>query len=79
MFTCRDASEHMTDEREGALSGWRRIRYRVHTTICPHCRACRSQFEATVALAGKIPSEEPPERVVDAAVEAFRSRSKDRL
>jgi anti-sigma factor ChrR (cupin superfamily) len=79
MFTCRDASEHMTDEGEGALTGARRFWYRVHVTICPYCRTCRRQFEATVRLTRDIPAEGAPDRVVDAALEAFRARSKDRL
>jgi hypothetical protein len=74
MFTCREASEHMTDEREGALSGWERLTYRVHMTICPYCRTCRRQLDAVVALARQIPGDEAPEAVVDAAVAAFRAR-----
>jgi anti-sigma factor ChrR (cupin superfamily) len=79
MFTCRDANEHMTDEREGALSGLRRLRYHVHVTICPHCRACRRQFAETVALAREIPPEDAPEGVVDGALAAFRRRSHDKM
>ena len=73
MFTCRDATEHMTDEREGALSGWVRAWYRLHMTMCPYCRACRRQLDEAVVLAREIPPGEAPEKVVDAAVAAFRA------
>jgi hypothetical protein len=76
MYTCRDASEHMTEMREGALSGWLRFWHRFHITICPHCRACNRQFDETVKLAGEIPSEPAPERMVESAMSAFRQRGK---
>jgi hypothetical protein len=74
MFACKDATEHMTDEREGALSGWVRVWYRLHLTICPHCRACRRQLDETVALTREIPPGDVPEKVVDTALAAFRDR-----
>jgi hypothetical protein len=73
MFTCRDATEHMTDEREGAPVGfW----YRFHMSICPYCRACRRQLDQAVALVKEIPSEEVSDKVMDAALAAFRARRK---
>jgi hypothetical protein len=75
MFACRDATEHMTDEREGALSGWLRVKYRIHMTICPYCRACRRQLDAAVSLAAEIPPADVPEKMMDAALAAFRERS----
>jgi hypothetical protein len=74
MFTCRDATEHMTDEREGALSGWRAVQYRLHMTICPYCRACRRQLDQAVSLAREIVADPAPEKVIDAALAAFRLR-----
>ena len=71
MFTCRDATEHMTDEREGARVGfW----YRFHMSICPYCRACRRQLDAAVSLVREIPVESVPDHVEQAAVAAFRGR-----
>jgi hypothetical protein len=72
MFTCRDAAERMTDEREGALSGWTGAWYRLHMAICPFCRAYRRQLDATVTLAREIPPEDVPGNVMDAALEAYR-------
>jgi hypothetical protein len=78
MFACKDATEHMTDEREGALSGWLRARYRLHLTLCPYCRAFRRQLDTTVALARTIPRDEVPENVMNAALAAFRAPPKER-
>ena len=74
MFTCKDAAEMMTDEREGALSGGSGFWYRVHMTICPYCRACRRQLDQAVALAKEIPPEQVSDKVMDAALEALRAR-----
>jgi hypothetical protein len=72
MFTCRDAAEHMTDEREGALTGGLGFWYRLHMTICPFCRACRRQLDEAISLAKELPPEPVPDKVMDAALEAFR-------
>ena len=77
MFACRDATEHMTDESEGALSGWVRVKYRFHLTLCPYCRAFRRQLDTTVSLTRQIPRDEVPENVMNAALAAFRERPKE--
>jgi len=76
MFTCHDASEHMTDEREGALSGWLGFWYGFHMSICPYCRACRRQLVQAIALSKEIPPEDVSDKVMDAALGAFRGRPK---
>jgi hypothetical protein len=76
MFSCRDATELMTEEHEGALSGWVRARYRFHVTICPHCRACRRQMDQALSIAKEIPAEPVPETVEERAVAAFRAARK---
>jgi len=76
MFTCRDATDLMTDEREGALSGGLGFWYRVHMTICPYCRACRRQLDQAVSLSKEIPPEVVSDKVMDAALAAFRERPK---
>jgi hypothetical protein len=50
-MSCLQTVEAMTDASEGALTGWKKVRYRVHITICPFCRAHRRQVEATIAPA----------------------------
>ena len=76
MFICRDAAEHMTDEREGALSGWLGFWYRFHMSICPYCRTCRKQLDEAVSLAKEIPPTDVSDKVMDAALSAFRGRPK---
>lgn len=70
MFACRDATDRMTDEREGSLSGALRFKYRLHLLICPYCRTCRRQLDEVVALAGSTRQEgretEPDPRVLAA-------------
>ncbi|MGH7295453.1 MAG: hypothetical protein ACRELB_10995 [Polyangiaceae bacterium] len=74
MYTCRDANEHITDGREGALTGWTGFWHRLHMTICPYCRACRRQMDEAVALAKEAPRQEVPPAMMEAALEAFRRR-----
>jgi anti-sigma factor RsiW len=78
MFACRDAHELMTEEQEGALSGWVRARYRFHVAICPHCKAYRRQMDATIDLAKEIPAEPVPETTEERALAAFRARGTGR-
>jgi len=74
MFGCRDATLLLTEEREGALSGWVRTKYRAHLTICVYCRRYRRQFDEALALAKEVPAPEVPPRVEETAVAAFRAR-----
>jgi hypothetical protein len=76
MFSCRDATQMITDEREGALVGWRGVRYRIHMTICAHCKRCKRQLEDAVRLSTDIPAEEVSKDTEERALSAFRSRGK---
>jgi predicted anti-sigma-YlaC factor YlaD len=76
MYACRDAIGHMTEAEEGALSGWAKVRYRVHTKICPHCRACLRQVAEARAIAREIPPDPVPPSVEEEAMRAFRARGK---
>lgn len=75
MFTCRDAMDLVTDEREGALRGVRGFRYRFHVLICPHCRTCRRQLDEVVTLAGETRQEAPASEIEASVVAALRARS----
>jgi hypothetical protein len=75
MFGCRDATSLMTDEREGALSGWVRAKYRAHLLICVYCRRCRCQLDRTVSLSKDVPPAEVPRELEEVALDAFRARS----
>jgi hypothetical protein len=74
MFGCKDATLLMTDEREGALVGWTRTKYRAHLFVCVFCRRYRRQLDATVSLSKEVPPEEVPTHVEKTALEAFRAR-----
>ncbi len=75
MFSCRDATNLMTDEREGRLSGGLRFKYACHMLICGHCKAFRRQLVETVAIVKEIPRDEIPPKTEEALVAAFRVRS----
>jgi hypothetical protein len=74
MFVCRDAVHRMTEEREGSLSGWDRVFYRAHMTVCVYCRRYRRQLEEAVDLTREIPAEEVSYGVGENALAAFRAR-----
>ena len=76
MFSCRDATNLITEETEGALSGGGRFKYRFHMSICPHCKAFRRQLGDAIALVKEIPPEPVPREIEDRLVEAFRDRRK---
>jgi predicted anti-sigma-YlaC factor YlaD len=76
MFTCRDANELITEDREGALSGWVRVRHRFHMTICPHCRAYGHQMNQVLTVAKEIPAPPVPETTEERALAAFREARK---
>ena len=74
MFSCRDATELMTDEGEGSLPGGRRVWFRLHMLLCGHCRAFRRQVGDAVALAKEIPADEMSPEAEGRLVDAFRAR-----
>lgn len=78
MFACRDVHALMTEEQEGALSGWVRARYRFHLAICPHCKVYKRQMDATIVLAQGIAAEPVPETTEESALAAFRARGESR-
>lgn len=73
---CRDVGDAMTDAEEGALKGWRRLRYGMHMVICPFCRAHKQQYETTVSTLHALPKEAPSEDARDKALAAFRNRKR---
>jgi hypothetical protein len=57
MMTCRTATALHIALEEGALSGARLLRYRVHMTLCGPCQRYRAQLERTRSLLAKLPPE----------------------
>jgi hypothetical protein len=74
MFACRDATDLMTDEREGALRGKERWLYGLHVLICPYCRTCRRQLDEVVALAKETRAASDTTDVEASVVDALRGR-----
>jgi hypothetical protein len=74
MFACRDATQRMTDDREGKLEGTEKAKFRFHMFLCARCRAFRRQLDETVALVKEIPAGEVPQELEDELANAFRSR-----
>jgi hypothetical protein len=74
MFLCKDATLRMTEEREGTLSGWDRVRYKAHLLICLYCKRYRRQLGETIVLSKEVPADEVPSSVEQAALMAFRAR-----
>jgi hypothetical protein len=78
MLTCRETTELMTDEREGAIPDAKRFGYRFHMLICPYCRACRRQLDAVVALAQGTRRESCPAELESSVSAALRARAAKR-
>jgi hypothetical protein len=70
-MSCLQTVEAMTDASEGALMGWRKVRYRVHITICPYCRAHRRQVETTIDTVKGLPPPTVDESARSEAIGAF--------
>lgn len=78
MFACRDATELMTDARDGMLRGWVAAKFRFHMLVCPHCRACSRQVDAVLAATQDLQGEDVPAEIEERAVAAFRTRASRR-
>ena len=72
MYTCKDAAEQLTDDREGALTGWTRVWHRLHMAVCSHCKAYRRQMDEAVAIARETSTKDVPSETMEAALAAFR-------
>ena len=75
MMTCREATCLLTEEREGQLSAWTRLRYRMHLGICPRCRAYARGYDQVLEALASLPREPPPAHLHDALVERVRRKS----
>jgi hypothetical protein len=77
MMMCRDVALAMTDAQEGKLGGLRKLLYRFHMSVCPHCQAHEKQLETTVATLNALPKEPPAEDAREKALAAFRKNRKE--
>jgi anti-sigma factor RsiW len=74
MITCKTATALHTAAEQGGLSGFDRLRYRLHMAVCPPCRAYARGLEQTVEALGELPAEAAPDEVKQALVERLRAR-----
>ncbi len=73
-MTCREATCLLTEKREGQLSAWARLRYRLHLGICPRCRAYVRGFDQVLQALASLPREPPPPPLRDALVERLKRK-----
>ncbi len=76
MILCRTATELLTDDMEGRLTGVRKAQYRFHMLLCNRCRAHRRQMQTTIETLQKMPRESVSEESKSHALEAFRKRAR---
>lgn len=72
MPTCREVTELVTDYVEGRLGPWDRLRFRLHVSMCRHCREYVRQMRTVTRLAGTQAPEPPSPEVEAALLERFR-------
>jgi anti-sigma factor RsiW len=57
-LVCQEVVEMVTDYLEGALSRGQRKRLDAHLAGCEHCSEYLAQMRATIALTGRLRSED---------------------
>lgn len=57
-LTCQQVVELVTDYLEGALSAADRRRFEDHLSGCDHCTEFLQQFRTTIAVAGRLATED---------------------
>jgi len=72
MMMCRDIVEADAEE----LTGFRKLMFRFHMSVCPSCQAHQRQMDATVATLAAMPKEDPSEDAREKALAAFRKNKK---
>ena len=65
MMFCKKATSLLTEAKEGKLKGVQKLAFDFHLTVCPSCKRCRAQLDATVETLGKLPKEEAPPGLLD--------------
>lgn len=60
MLTCKEITELVTAFAEGQLGLMDRVRFRLHISMCPNCRAYVRQLRITARALGRLPEPEIP-------------------
>jgi predicted anti-sigma-YlaC factor YlaD len=74
LLKCRDIAEGASAYLDREVSWWRRLQFKLHLSMCQHCRRYVDQMEAVVRLLRTQPTEPPAPEALDAIVEQFRSQ-----
>jgi anti-sigma factor RsiW len=71
-LSCQELVELVTDYFEHALPAAERARFDAHIAGCDGCTAYLEQMRTTIALTGRLRTEEVPAESVEPLLEAFR-------
>ena len=71
-LTCAELVELVTDYVEGALAPGERARFEEHLTVCEGCVNYLDQMRTTIALTGRLRSDDLSPEVEAELVDAFR-------
>jgi anti-sigma factor RsiW len=71
-LSCQELVELVTDYFEHALPTAERARFDAHIAGCDGCTAYLEQMRTTIALTGRLRTEEVPAESVEPLLEAFR-------
>lgn len=78
MLTCQEINALVTAYMEGEMPFMQRLRFRMHVSMCRHCRAFLRQVRATRKLAGALPPPPMPDEVRDTLAHRLASMRKTR-
>ncbi len=68
MITCKDVSDLASDYLEGSTTFVQRFRFRLHLSMCNHCRRYLTQLKLIIGVAQKFSK---PSKSSDEEVEAL--------
>jgi predicted anti-sigma-YlaC factor YlaD len=72
MLSCKEITELATQYLEGDLPWGKRLRVRVHLSMCQHCRRYLDQMRKVAAMLRRLPAEPPSPDVLDTLTLRFR-------
>jgi anti-sigma factor RsiW len=70
--TCQEVAELLTDYLEGLLTPREHARFDRHIAACRDCTLYIEQMRLTIAVSGRIRSDEIPPGVREELLQAFR-------
>jgi len=77
MLTCQEVALLVSDYLDDRMTGWERIKFRIHVAMCKDCREWLRQLEITTDLLGHAPDVDVPPELSDNLLAAFKDWTKD--